>query len=214
MAISLNTYITQCQRLLHDANQSFWSTGELTDYINSARNKVAALTGCQRYLDTSVSLAANTESYNFSSFAHASNVIDVWGVTVIWGNERISLQYKPWTEFTAFLRPWVQFQQVPFVWSKYGSSSIYVGPKPDQTYSTEIDTIEVPNTLIDNTTVEQLIYPFTDAVPYYAAYLAKKKEQSYGEAQDFLREFMRTLKEGVTAAQMRRVMDIYQREQY
>lgn len=214
MATSLTTYITQCQRLLHDSSQSFWSTGELTDYVNSARQKVASVTGCQRYLDTSVSLTVGVESYAFSTFAHAGLTIDVWGVTVIWGNERIALRYAPWTEFTAFIRPWVQFQQVPFMWTKYGSSTLYVGPKPDQTYTTEIDTIEVPNTLVDNTTVEQLIYPFTESVPYYAAYLAKKKEQSYGEAADFLREFYRTLREGATSAQMRRIIDIYAREQY
>ena len=214
MATSLNTYITQCQRLLHDGSKNFWSTAELTDYINSSRNKTAALTGCLRYLDTGVQFFAGVESYNFASFTQGANTIDVLNVTVIWGNERISLKWKPWTEFTAFLRPWVQFQQVPFVWSKYGSNTIWVGPKPDQTYTTEIDTIELPNTLVDNNTVEQIIYPFSDSVKYYAAYLAKKKEQSYGEAQDFLREFMRTLKEGVFSSQMRRIPDIYERQQF
>ena len=213
MATSLNNYITQCQRLLHDANQSFWSSGELTDYINSGRQKVASLTGCLRYLDTGVSLAAGTESYAFSTFTQGANTIDVLGVTVVRGNERIALAWKPWSEFTAFMRPWVQYQQTPMVWTKYGSNTLWVGPKPDQTYATEIDTIQVPNNLVDNTTAEQLIYPFTDAVQYYAAYLAKKKEQSYGEAQDFLREFFRTLKEGVTSSQMRRIPDIYQRGQ-
>lgn len=211
--VSLNSYVTATQRLLHDANQSFWTTMELTDYINQARNKVASITGCVRYLDTGVSLTAGVEQYGFSSFTQGANTIDVLGVTVIWGNERISLQWKPWTEFTAFLRPWVQFQQVPFVWSKYGSNAIYVGPKPDQTYATEIDTVQVPNALVDNTTVEQLIYPYTESVPFYAAYLAKYKEQSYGEANVFLAQFFRTLKEGVTSAQMRRIRDIYEREQ-
>jgi hypothetical protein len=199
LATSLNTYITQTQRLLHDATQSFWSTGELTDYCNQARYKVASVTGCLRYLDTGVSLTANVEQYPFSGFTHAGLTIDVLGVTVIWGNERIALQWKPWSEFTAFLRPWVQFQQVPFVWSKYGDTTIWVGPKPDQTYATEIDTIEVPNTLVDNTTVEQLIYPRTEAVPFYAAYLAKYKEQSYGEAKTFQQDFFRKLMEGASA---------------
>lgn len=213
MATTLNTYITQCQRLLHDANQSYWSTAELTDYINLARNKVAAVTGCQRFLDTSLSFTAGVESYSFSSFAHPSNIIDVFGVTLIWGNERVSLEFKPWSEFTAFLRPWVQFQQVPMCWSKYGSSTIYVGPKPDQTYTSEIDTIEVPNTLVDNTTVEQLIYPFTEAVPYYAAFLAKYKEQSYAEANVFKGEFGTKCREAVASSQMRRIRNIYAQEQ-
>ena len=211
---TLNSYVTQTQRLLHDASQNFWSTSELTDYINEARYKIAALTGCQRYLDTSLSLTVGVESYAFSTFAHPANIFDVWNITVVNSNERWSLAYMPWTEFTAFVRPWVSYQTRPTHWSKYGSNTIYVAPKPDQTYTTEIDTLEVPNTLIDNTTVEQLIYPFSDSVKYYAAYLAKKKEQSYGEAQDFMREFVRTLKEAVAASQMRRVRNIYDREQY
>lgn len=209
---TLNTYITQCQRLLHDANQSFYTTAELTDYINAARSKIASVTGCQRFLDTSVSVAAGTESYPFSGFAHPSNVIDVLGVVLIYGNERVSLQFKPWTEFTAYLRPWVQFQQRPMAWTKYGSTTIYLGPKPDQTYTTEIDTIEVPNTLIDNTTVEQLIFPFTDPIPYYACYLAKYKDQAYAEANIFLGEFLRKVREAVASSQMRRIRDIYDRE--
>lgn len=213
MATTLNTYITQCQRLLHDANQSFWTTSELTDYINQARNKVAAVTACMRYLDTGLSFTANVELYNYSSFTHPSSVIDVLGVTIIWGNERIALAWKPWTEFTALLRPWVQFQQCPMVWTKYGDSSIYIAPKPDQTYTSEIDTCEVPNTLIDNTTVEQLIFPRTEAVPYYAAYLAKYKEQSYGEANVFRADFYKKVVEGATSMQMRRIRDIYQSEQ-
>jgi hypothetical protein len=213
LAISLNVYITQVQRLLHDSSQNFWSTSEITDYLNAARNKVASVTGCIRYLDTGVSLSANVEQYPFSGFTHAGQTIDVLGITVIWGNERIALRWMPWTEFTAFLRPWVQFQQVPFVWSKYGDTTVFVGPKPDQTYATEIDTIEAPNTLIDNTTVEQLIYPRTDPVPYYAAYLAKYKEQSYGEANIFLADFWRKVREGATSMQLRRIRDIYEREQ-
>ena len=54
MAITLQTYVTQCQRLLHDAAANFWSVGELTDYINQSRSRVAADTGCSRSLQSIV----------------------------------------------------------------------------------------------------------------------------------------------------------------
>ena len=45
---TLNTYITEVQRLLHDANGNFYTQSQLTDYINSARERVVRDTGCLR----------------------------------------------------------------------------------------------------------------------------------------------------------------------
>lgn len=47
---TLQTYITTCRRLLHDAVGNFWTDAELTDYINEGRSRVAADTGCSRSL--------------------------------------------------------------------------------------------------------------------------------------------------------------------
>ena len=45
---TLNTYITDVQRLLHDANGNFYTQQQLTDYINEARERVVRDTGCLR----------------------------------------------------------------------------------------------------------------------------------------------------------------------
>lgn len=50
---TLNGYITEVRRLLHDANGNFYSDSELTDYINSGRERVARDTGCLRKLQVS-----------------------------------------------------------------------------------------------------------------------------------------------------------------
>jgi hypothetical protein len=207
--VVLSTYRTASQRLLHDANGNFYSAAELNDYVNAGRQKVAAMTGCLRYLDKSFTLTIGVDAYPFSGLTQGSVTIDVLNVTVIYGNVRYQLEWRPWTEFSAMLRSWTGFQRLPVTWSKYGANILYVGPLPDQAYATEIDTIQTPNVLVDDTTTEQLIYPYTEAVQYYAAYLAKKKEQSYGEAQDFLREFYRCLKEAVASAQLRRLRSGY-----
>lgn len=47
---TLASYITECRRLLHDANANFYSDSELTDYINNARERVVRDTGCLRTL--------------------------------------------------------------------------------------------------------------------------------------------------------------------
>jgi hypothetical protein len=208
-SVVLSTYLAATQRLLHDANGNFWSAPELYDYINAGRQKVASMTGCIRYLDTSFTLTTGTEVYPFTSLTKGTVTIDVLNVTVIYGNTRYPLRWMPWTEFTAYMRPWTTYQTLPQVWTKFGSNNIYIGPKPDQAYTTEIDTILTPNTLVDDTTVEQLIYPYTEPVQYYAAYLAKQKEQSYGEANMHLGNFMRTLREAAASAQLRRIRDVY-----
>ena len=57
---TLNSYITDCRRLLHDANGNFWTNDELTSYINSARERVVRDTGCLRTLQISATpLAPN-----------------------------------------------------------------------------------------------------------------------------------------------------------
>ena len=62
--MALAGYITQVQRLLHDANAQFWSTTELTDYINSARIRLVRDTGCYRNL-VPLYLSTGVEVYPF-----------------------------------------------------------------------------------------------------------------------------------------------------
>lgn len=50
---TLSGYIVEVRRLLHDANGNFYSDSELTDYINSARERVVRDTGCLRTLQVS-----------------------------------------------------------------------------------------------------------------------------------------------------------------
>lgn len=48
MATTLQTYITQCRRLLADATGTYWSNTELTDYINDGRNRIVVDSSCNR----------------------------------------------------------------------------------------------------------------------------------------------------------------------
>ena len=57
---TLASYITDVQRLLHDANSVFWSTSELTDYINQARERVVRDTGCLRTIQSTYTPLSST----------------------------------------------------------------------------------------------------------------------------------------------------------
>lgn len=48
--MALNTYIQKVQRLIHDPTNQFWSTADITAYINEARGQIAAKGQCIRVL--------------------------------------------------------------------------------------------------------------------------------------------------------------------
>jgi len=184
----LSDYRLECRRLLHDATANFWSDAELNTFINDGRNKLVADTRCLRTLVT-VSLTTGQETYPISAVTTllGKQAFDILNVTVIWGQMRVPLVQMSWTEFNSKLRSWVTNQSRPAAMAKMGASAgtIYVQPVPDQTYSSEWDVCYLPATLVDDTTVEELVYPWTSPIAYYACYKAKLKEQSYGEAKTF-----------------------------
>lgn len=71
---TLQTYVTQVQRLVHDASASTYSVAELTDYINEAREDAALDMHCVRVLFTSVSLIPNQEIYALSGAVAGANI--------------------------------------------------------------------------------------------------------------------------------------------
>ena len=131
--------------------------------------------------------------------------LDILSIVVIWGNFRIQLAYMPFTELTAKLRMWTTWQQRPAAFSIFGQNSVFIAPLPDQLYVGEVDSVILPNTLIDNTTVEQIIYPYTTPVAYYAARLAKIKEQSMGESELFLQMYKRRALDAINSTFTRRL---------
>ena len=277
MAVNLSSYITQVQRLLHDVSGNFWTTAQLTDYINEARARTVSDTGCLRFNQVPI-FQPMTEAYSYGgvtgvnvstpgsgytngtynlvisggggtgatgTYTVANNVVatativnqgagytstptvafpsgggtlaagqvgyindntlDILSVTIIWGNFRIPLNYMPFTELTSKLRMWTTWQQRPAAFSVFGQQTLYVGPLPDQIYVSEMDSVLLPNVLIDNTTVEQIAYPFTAPVAYYAARLAKIQEQSYAEAEMFFNMYKKRALDSIASTFTRRL---------
>lgn len=205
---TLSSYITEVRRLLHDANGNFYSDSELTDYINSARERVVRDTGCLRILQ-SFTLTTNQESYSYASLPNGSNTLDVININVYWGNSRTPLRYLPWTDFNAQLRYWQNYIGLPIAFSIYGQNTIYFGPVPDQNYVCEFDTVILPNDLQSDSTVEQLQDPYTVPVAYYAAHKAKFKEQSFGESEIFKQQYENQVRNVLSTVFTRRLPTPY-----
>ena len=274
---TLSSYITEVQRLLHDANSVFWSTSELTDYINDARERVARDTGCLRTLQitatpisstgvpatvwtagatvtagqfifnnifiyevvTSGVLSTTPPPYPASGYTFppstpftdgtaslqysgpaevipyatiaTGTTLDILNVNVYWGNSRIPLRYLPWSNFNAQLRYWQNYVGRPVCFSVYGQNTIYVGPVPDQAYVVEIDSTILPTALSLNTpnVNDQIQDPYTTPVAFYAAYKAKYKEQSYGEAEIYKQEYAKQIQAVLNSVYTRRIPDPY-----
>ena len=278
---TLSSYITEVQRLLHDANSVFWSTAELTDYINDARERVVRDTGClrtiqstytplsstgstavawadgtvlsagdfvfsgifiyqvitggtlgatvppypsgnQAYPPTSTFTVADStgmvfqydspcEVIGFSALPQGLQTLDVLNLNLYWGNSRIPLRYLPWSNFNSQLRYWQNYVGRPVCFSIYGQQQIYIGPVPDQSYAIDLDTVILPTalTLSNPDATDPINDPYTTPVAFYAAYKAKYKEQSYGEAELYKQEYTKHVQAVLNSVYTRRIPDPY-----
>lgn len=74
--MALAAYITATQQLLHDPNATYFSTSDLTNYINDARNEIALEGQCCRVLVcgviSSITVTAQGASYSSSATVAAT----------------------------------------------------------------------------------------------------------------------------------------------
>lgn len=153
----------------------------------------------------------DVEKMNYVALPQGLNTFDIVNINLYWGNSRVPLQYLPWTQFNAQLRYWQNYIGRPIAYSIFGQSTIYLSPVPDQIYTVEIDTIILPQdlALASSTVTDVIIDPFTTPVAYYAAYKAKYKEQSYGEAEIYKQEYIKQVQAVLTSVMTRRLPDVY-----
>jgi hypothetical protein len=209
MIVTLQDYIFVVRRLLHDANANFWTDEELTIDINDARQRLVRDTGCHRILQTSAVLQG-IEAYDFATLPEGTKTMDVINLNVYWGNSRIPLRYVSWTQFNAQMRYWINYQGQPVIYSMYGPNKYFVAPVPDQDYVTELDTVVRPTDLVALDDIDlEIVDPWKDPIPFYAAYMAKFKEQSYGEAELFKQQYTQQLQNVLSTTFTRRMPDPY-----
>ena len=223
--MALSTYITQVRRLLHDPVGQYWSDSELTDYINEARNRVCKDTRCLRQQITNlVTLNQSVEQYVLNNTGTQDSgsqlvvlptaftgyqIVDVKGINILWGSTRIKLAYLPWTRFDVNFRYWNNQLSRPVCYSRYGTMSVYVGPMPDTTYQSDWDVALIPPPLTSDATTEPIPEPFTTPIKYYAAHLAKYREQAIGESQLFEQMYIKQMRRECVSFMGRIIPDPY-----
>jgi hypothetical protein len=208
--VLLSEYRIRTRRLLNDAQGRYWTSPELDAYINEARDKTAVDTACVRKFQLG-NVQKGVEKYLYSTLLpEGDRTVDVIGAQFIFGNTRYSLRWYDYTYFTAFYRPWTQYRQLPIAFTIYGPNIIWFAPVPNVDYpNSEFDTAVVPEALVNDNTVDTIPVPYTDAVKYYAARLAKIRMQQYEEALAFDKLYTQRINE-LNVMYPRRIHNIYE----
>jgi hypothetical protein len=189
--VSLSDQLDELRDLLHDPNDRFWSATQKANYINRAMRRRDMDTGANRQLLTFV-LTAGTGSYTLAQVGNGQ-AFDLYSINLIFGATRILLQNLPKTELDMKYRPWTTYTAIPEAFARYGPSTVILGPTPNTAFTTEWDCAVYSSPLINPTDTDPLPYPYTQPVPYYAAYLAKMNMQKDDEAQEFLQRYEQQL---------------------
>ena len=189
--MGLYTYQQITRRLLNDQGFAQFNEFDLRDWVNTARQQIAAEGECIRITGT-ITVSPPTILYPFSTIV-LSTVTGIQGpitvrtmnFTVATGALRVLPRPWPWYELYELCNP-VPVGAAPRIYSQYGqglNGSIYINV-PDSFYTLNVDCACLPVVLTDNTSVEAIPYPWTDAVPYYATYMALMTAPGMDQAAD------------------------------
>jgi hypothetical protein len=205
----LEQYIADTQDLLNDAEGQFFRVPRLISYINKSRRRLAAASGCLRVVPSGVMTVPNQEIYPVSAWnalvqgalpgvhsilfirSIAIGIGGKWqGDDIIGGSWKPVWRQLPWSDFQArfriYGRTFIGTISDPGWWAQLGegiSGKVYLAPIPYQWQPMEIDATCIPMPLLTDDDPEPIVYPWTDAVPYWAAYLCLLQQQRAQDAQ-------------------------------
>jgi hypothetical protein len=143
-------------------------------------------------------------AYNFSSLGIGvpattgiQSVINVRRINYASGSGQRALVSRPWEWFDYYhLNNPVPVPGPPAVWSQYqqgaapntggpgAGGSFYIDPPPDDVYALVCDSGALPQILAVDGDIEAIPYPWTDAVPYLAAWYALLSSQTNARMAD------------------------------
>jgi hypothetical protein len=195
----LSRYITETQQFLNDAQGQFFNLPTMTNYVNRARRRVAAASGCLRVLPKGTSTKKNQEVYPFSDWK-ALVQAEMTGVQSILSCRSVAMAigkggWKPmwrrvvFTDFQARFRiyngTFMGAISEPGWWAQYGEgpdAKLYLAPIPSMEMPIDVDLTCIPTPLVTDDDPEPIPYPWTDAVPYWSATLCLLQQQRADDA--------------------------------
>lgn len=189
-------YQQTTQRILGDTRQARFNRFDLKDWINTGRSQAAAEGEAIRALGT-LSTVPGTQSYAFSAIdlpnAASQGYAGVLTVRQI-GTGSGWLTPREWEWFFQNDIASGSSSGSPNEWAQLGQGSLggfYLSPTPNAVGTLTIDAVVLPAPLGLDSDPEALPYPFTDAVPFYAAFMAMLTAGDMQAAENFYMFFER-----------------------
>lgn len=158
------------------------------------------------------------EVYNFSdidvsTFPGAGPVYAAISISILYANWRYSLAVPSFSAYQAALRSFPsQYKYVPFYVAQLGrgtTSNLFFYPLPSESWQAELDCLCLPQNLTDDQSVEIIPEPFTDAVPFLAAYYAMLELQNMNAARMYKAEYSEWMNRYAVATQPGRASNPY-----
>lgn len=197
--MALAAYIEQTRSLLQlpgTASNSLYTDADLTRWINLARGQMAIepQNSCIRAIGT-ISTVINQRPYNFSGIntgvsatTGIAGVINVRSLSYNVGDGQLWLTPRAWPWFSLYeLNNVTPVAGLPQSWSQFAqgvAGSFYLSPPPDLAYVLNCNSVCYPIALVSDATVEAIPYPWTDCIPFFAAYWALMSAQTNARMND------------------------------
>lgn len=182
--MGLFLYRQQTQRLMMDTRQVRINLQDVDFYINDARVQIALAAECLRQPAT-MTMVVGQQPYPFASMTLSSAPNAPTGLAGV-GNVRVArlslitggnrrLEMRSWEWFDAYwlsrIAPVPGPPQITARLQPGLTGTLWFAPSPDDVYPISLDTVAYPSPLVYDTDPEALPAPWTDAVPFFAAYL-------------------------------------------
>ncbi|MDE2097094.1 MAG: hypothetical protein KGL39_07600 [Patescibacteria group bacterium] len=143
-------------------------------------------------------LQENQEVYYFSGvdlsqFPGVKNIYNIRSISIVYSNYRYSLPMYSFSTYQALIRNYpYQYTWVPTFSTQFGrgtGGSLFCYPIASQVYQMEWDASCLPLDLTSDKDFEAIPEPWTDAVPFLAAYFAYLELQNMNAAEYYNRQF-------------------------
>ena len=210
----LTAYLQTVRRImLNDQRFERVNNFDLVDWVNIARGQVAAESECIRVYST-LAVDDTAQQYPFSAVVFPAGTAGVAVVQAVrditWqvAGGRKKVYSREWEWFNRYvLSTPVPVAGSPKHWAQYGQGTqgtLFLNLL-DTSYSLFLDTVCLPSSLNSDADPEALPGLWTDAVPYFAAYMGFLQQGDNARSDSMMKlygVFMQRARDGATPSEL------------
>lgn len=209
----LTQYLQTTRRItMNDQTFAKVNDFDLRDWVNVARGQIAGESECIRVYAT-LPITGAAQQYPFSAIVFPAGTEGITTVLAVrditftlpfqtaGGKKRVYSREWEWFNRFILAQP-VPFPGPPKYWTQYGQGTqgtIFIN-LPDVAYTLNLDTVCLPAPLFTDTDPEAVPRLWTDAVPYYAAYMGYLQHQVKDQADSMMQLYQMFMQRARAAA--------------